>query len=164
MRKFLDTAEDFFSRFVPEKLRGQYSMLFRYGVFVFGGFIGLGFYYAGYRLAANRGIPLGFSLAAGLTPAIIFTFLYHSFITFDERSNWKAKFIKFIPIQVIISALNWLISWQTLSHFKFPDLVVGRYRFPDFPAIFVITLVLSLLNFAVTKVLVFKRKHHEKAA
>jgi putative flippase GtrA len=157
MTRVVESIEAFLARAVPDALKKYFHIGFKWGIFVTGGLIGYLIYYFVYRLASDHGITLGISLASGLVPAIVFTFLYHSFITFDEKAGWKARFVKFVPIQVAISALNWVVTRFTLSHFNFPDLVIGRFRFPDLPATFVITFLISILNFSITR-LIFKRK------
>jgi putative flippase GtrA len=152
MIKFLDSIELFFSRFVPGKLKRIYHIGFRYGVFVFGGFIGYVLYYLSQRILYDMGLWRGFGLGVGLILAIAFTFTYHTFITFDQKSGWKDRLIKFVPVQLLISVINWIASMVAIEMMHFQDL----------PATFLITLVLSLLNFVTTRLLVFRGNNNEK--
>jgi len=147
MIKALDATEHFFGRFVPSPLKRHYSVGFRYSVFAFGGLIGYVIYYGAQRILFDLGIWRGIALAVGIILAILFTFTYHRHVTFDQKTGWKEKFVKFIPIQLVIGGLNWVISLVAIETFHFPDL----------PATFVITLVLSILNFAASRVFVFNK-------
>ena len=153
MLKILDLVEAFFSRYVPSGLKRPYAVAFRYSVFVFGGLIGYIIYFATQKMLFNLGIWRGIALAVGLILAIIFTFTYHRYITFDQKSNWKEKLVKFIPIQATIATINWISSL----------IAIERMHFPDLQATFVITFVLSMLNFGVSKLMVFHKSDEGKS-
>ncbi len=123
----------------------------RYLVFVVGGFTGwliiIGLH-AFFR--DNFGWGTVFSYGAGLLFADIFTFVYHRFITFQIKSNWKVRFMQFSFVVVLISIANWVLF------------VIGRevlnLPVPDFAMSFVITTFLSVINFGVNRILIFR--HH----
>ncbi len=147
MNKVLESIEGFFSTLVPGPLKKYYFIGFHYGVFVFGGLIGYLLYFGSQRVLFNLGIWRGFGLGVGIVLAILFTFTYHRYVTFDQKGGWKEKFAKFAPLQAVIAAINWALSL----------LAIEALHFPDFQATFVITFVLSLFNFAASKMLVFSR-------
>jgi putative flippase GtrA len=148
MLKAVESFGLFFSRFVPESLKKYYFALFKYGVFVSGGLVGWIILIGSEQILLSYGFWNGIGFAIGIFLAIIFTFIYHQYVTFGIRTNWVQRFIKFIPIQIVIAAANWILS----------VLATNIMHFPDVPASFVITFVLSIFNFIFTKLLVFKHK------
>ncbi len=149
MLKLLDSLEVFFGRFVPSPLQKLYSVAFRYSVFVFGGLIGWVILIGSEQLLLRFGIWRGIGYALGLVLAIIFTFVYHRYITFGVKSDLKERFIKFAPLQVLIAAANWIMFLAMTDYLKL--------RISDIVASFIVTFVLSLVNFAASKLLVFHR-------
>lgn len=143
--KFLDSLESFFARFVPAPLKSVYSLGFRYSVFVFGGLIGYVIYYGAQESLYLLGVPRAIDLAIGLTLAVLFTFTYHRYVTFGQKEGWKEKFMKFAPIQVVIAAVNGVLSF----------IAIEQMHFPSLQATFIITFVLSLANFAANKLFIF---------
>ncbi len=145
--RLLDLLEGFFARFVPAPLKRVYSLGFRYSVFVFGGLIGYVLYYGTQESLYGLGISRAIALTIGLTLAVLFTFTYHRYVTFGQKEGWKEKFIKFAPIQVLIAAVNGILSF----------IAIEQMHFPSLQATFVITFVLSLANFAANKIFIFRR-------
>ncbi len=136
-----------------ERLTGEplFATIRRYFIFVFGGFIGwliiIGLH-AFFR--DNFGWQPVFSYAAGLFFADTFTFVYHRFITFKIKSNWKARFVQFSVVVVLVSVANWALFVLARQVLDLP--------FPDFLVSFVITTFLSIVNFGVNRIVVFR--HH----
>lgn len=145
--RLLDLLESFFARFVPSSLKRVYSLGFRYSVFVFGGLIGYVLYYGTQESLYRLGVARAIDLTIGLTLAVLFTFTYHRYITFGQKEGWKEKFIKFAPIQVLIAAVNGILSF----------IAIEQMHFPSLQATFVITFVLSLANFAANRIFIFRR-------
>lgn len=136
-----------------ERLTGEplLATIKRYLTFVVGGFTGwliiIGLHTF---LRDDFGLRPVFSYAAGLLFADIFTFVYHRFITFKIKSKWKVRFIQFSVVVVLVSVANWAL-------FVFGREVLNL-PVPDFIMSFVITLFLSVVNFGVNRILIFR--HH----
>lgn len=145
--KIFDLLEAFFERFVPSPLKRLYRLAFRYSVFVFGGLIGWIILIGSEQFLLQFGVWRGLGYGAGITLAILFTFFYHRYITFSLKSEWKERLVKFVPIQLVIAATNWLLFITGTEYM----------RFPDVPASFVITFFLSLVNFSANKLFIFRR-------
>jgi putative flippase GtrA len=148
MLKAVESIGQFFSVVVPGPLKKYYFALFKYGVFVFGGFFGWIILIVSEQLVVANGLWNGIGFALGLALAIVFTFIYHQYVTFDIRTDWLQRFIKFIPLQIVVAIANWVLSVVATNIFHYPDV----------PASFVITFFLSIFNFLLTRVLVFKRR------
>ncbi len=148
MKKLFDAIEKFFEPVVPAPLKRPYKMGFHYGVFVFGGFFGYVLYFVVQENLYNAGVPRAISLAVGLVLAILLTFTYHRYVTFEERGGWREKFLKFAPSQFAIAGISYVLALYAIE----------RLHFPSLPATFVITLVLSLVNFAANKLFIFKKQ------
>ncbi len=147
MRKLLDRAEVFLSRFVPAPLKRIYSTGFRYGVFVTGGLVGYILYFGTQESLYLAGVSRAVGLSAGLALAVLFTFTYHRYVTFDQKEGWKEKLAKFAPVQVMIALANGILSYVAIESWHFPSL----------HATFVITFLLSLVNFAANRLFIFKK-------
>ncbi|MBI2140938.1 GtrA family protein [Candidatus Woesearchaeota archaeon] len=145
MRKALDSVEMFFSYFVPSPLKRYYFLAASYFIFVFGGLIGWLILIGSEQFLLGFGIWKGIGYGIGLVLAILFTFAYHRHVTFGVKSETKERFAKFAPLQVFIAAANWLLFVAATHYFGFPDV----------QASFVITFVLSLVNFAANKLFIF---------
>ena len=147
MRAALDALENFFARFIPGPLKRPYFLAVRYATFVFGGLIGwlivIVTEQAMLRLGLWRGIGYGFGIAL----AVLFTFFYHRYVTFGVKSDWKQRLTRFAPIQVAIAAANWVLFIIATDYLHFSDVATS----------FVITFFLSLINFALSRLLVFHR-------
>lgn len=156
--KILNVLESFFERFVPSPLRRVYHIGFRYSVFVFGGLIGWLILVASDQLLLRFGAWRGFSYATGLALAILFTFSYHRYITFAMKSEVGERFLKFAPLQVVIAAANWVLFLVTKGYLKIPDVSSASVV-----ASFVITFVLSLVNFAANKIFIFRKADARKS-
>ncbi len=136
-----------------ERLTGEplLATIRRYITFVVGGFTGWLIIIGLHTLLHNSfGWKPVFSYAAGILFADIFTFIYHIFITFKIKSNWKERFIKFSVVVVLVSVANWALF------------VLGRQVFdlplPDFLMSFAITTFLSVVNFGINRIFIFR--HH----
>ena len=147
MRNALDSIEQFFARFLPEPLKKPYFVAARYFTFVLGGFIGWLILIVIEQVLLRTGAWRGIGYALGIVFAIIFTFFYHRYVTFGVKSEWKQRFIKFAPIQIIISAANWVLFIAATEYLHFPDVAAS----------FIITFFLSLVNFAISRLFVFQR-------
>ncbi len=148
MKRIFNSLEVFFSRFVPRPFKRLYAVGFRYGVFISGGFIGYIIFFSTQRILFNAGVWRGTGLAAGETLAVLFTFMYHRYVTFDQTSGAREKFMKFVPLQVIIAVVTWALSLVAIE----------RLHYPDLQATFVIVFFLSLVNFTANRLFIF-RKH-----
>lgn len=155
-----------------ERLTGEplLATIKRYLVFVFGGGIG---WLIIIGMQAMFLVRLGEvpSYWIGLLFADIFTFVYHQFITFKIKSDWKRRFVKFSVIVVLISIANGTLfslaanafdltyfdiafpSWLSLGFFGGGLVIPGRILVS-----FVITVILSIINFAINRIFIFR--HH----
>ena len=154
MLKILESLEILFSRFVPLPLKKLYSMAFRYSVFISGGLIGWLVLIGTEMFLLHFGIWRGIGYALGLVLAITFTFVYHRYVTFGVKSEMKERFLRFLPLQAFIAAANWALFLGVTEYLKIPASEVVASSI----ASFVITFVLSLVNFAANRLLVFHRK------
>ncbi|HLD97527.1 MAG TPA: GtrA family protein [Candidatus Nanoarchaeia archaeon] len=148
MKRIFNALEVFFGRFVPRPLKRLYAIGFRYGVFIFGGLIGYIIFYGTQRILYNAGMWRGTGLAVGEILAVLFTFMYHRHVTFDQKSNARERFLKFFPVQISLAVITWALSLVAIEHLHYPDL----------QATFVIVFLLSMVNFTANRLFVF-RKH-----
>lgn len=123
----------------------------RYATFLIGGttgwliLIGLHTFFKGFY-----GFNPLVSYAAGLVFADVFTFVFHKIVTFRIHTNWKRRFLQFSALVIAVSVANWglfYVGRQVL------DLPVR-----DFVMSFFITGFLSVVNFSVNRVLIFRRR------
>ena len=156
--KILNVLERFFERFVPSPLRRIYHIGFRYSVFVFGGLIGWLILVASDQLLLRFGAWRGFSYGLGLVLAILFTFTYHRYITFAIKSELTERFLKFAPLQVVIAATNWALFLATKGYLEIPDVSSA-----SIVASFLITFALSLVNFAASRIFIFRKADARKS-
>ncbi len=145
---FFGAMESFFSRFVPSPFKRYYFLGFKYAIFVSGGLIGYFLYFVTQELLYKAGVHRAMGLSAGLVLAVFFTFTYHRYVTFDQKGGWKQKLAKFAPVQVVIAVINGILSYVAIENL----------HIPSFQATFVITFVLSLVNFAANKLFIFNDK------
>lgn len=156
--KILGSLESFFGRFVPASLKRVYFLGFRYSVFVFGGLLGWLILVASDQFLLRFGFWRGFSYATGLVLAILFTFTYHRYITFAMKSEIGERFLKFAPLQVVIAAANWALFLATKGYLEIPDVSSASVV-----TSFVITFVLSLVNFAANRLFIFRKADARKS-
>ena len=135
-----------------ERLTGDslFITVKRYSIFVFGGFTGwlaLISIHTFFRDAYGFN-PL-LSYAIGMIFADLFTFVYHRLVTFKVKTDWKRRFVQFTIIIVILSATNWTLFSIARGIFDLP--------FPDIVISFVITAVLSIINFVINRLFIFKQ-------
>lgn len=152
VRDRLKAVEMSFSRFVPGPLKSVYFLGIRYATFIAGGLIGWIILISSDQLLLRLGVWGGASYAAGLALAILFTFTYHRYITFDLRTELHERFIKFAPLQVSIAAANWVLFQGIKWHFGIPDISSASVVIS-----FVITFVLSLVNFGANRLFIFHK-------
>ncbi len=88
-----------------------------------------------------------YSYALGLFFAMIFTFLFHSNVTFKNTTRWKTRFTKFAFLVVALAIMNWTIS-STLFEIL-PDI---HYLI----IIVVVTVFISVVNYSVSRWWVFR--------
>jgi len=132
-------------------LRKIYFVIKRYVIFIFGGFVGWLILISITTLIATifQTRPyIGYSF--GLTAAIIFTFSYHRYITFKQKTNWRSRFMKFAPLEMTLSALNWLLFYVVTESLGI-DFGVGYII-----ASFFITWFISIINFSLNRFWIFK--------
>ena len=92
------------------------------------------------------GIPYWISYFFGLVAAILFTFIYHRHVTFGMKSAWKSRFLKFGIVVTLIVIANYFLVLTATEILQFHYLI----------SIFLVTLILSVINFGVNKIWVFK--------
>ena len=117
--------------------------LFCYVTFLFGG---------GLSLLLNLGITYSlteylhlwhmFSFAVALGCEIFFLFVYHSYVTFRKNG----RFWLFAAVIIFISSLNWLAVYLLTEILVLPYLI----------AIVLSAGVISLLNYGINKIVVFR--------
>jgi len=119
------------------------SELKRYFTFITGGAISTGIgVLITFLLTKYLHMWYMLSFAIALCIEIIFLFAYHTYITFKT----KGDFIKFTMNIIIISFLNWIFVY-------FFSVIVGiNYVI----SILFVALIISVLNYTVNKILIFK--------
>ena len=123
----------------------------RYIIFVTGGLIGWLLVIGPHLyLRANFDISSVFSYAVGIIIADIFTFIYHRLITFKITTEWRRRFTQFSILIVSVGIANWALFTISRSVLDLP--------FPDVIISFVITGVLSIVNFLINRLFIFR--HH----
>src|SRR3989344_6746318 len=117
----------------------------RYFIFIFGGslamLLNLGITYA---FTSYAGLWYMLSYAFALCFELIFLFVYHTYITFRTRGH----FLKFASVIISISVLNWLGVY-------FTSVILGVYYLVS---IVLVALIISVLNYTLNKLFVFKKK------
>ncbi len=143
---------------LQHRLTGEslFATIKRYLVFVFGGGIGWLIIVGMQALFIARWGEI-LSYWVGLLFADVFTFVYHRCITFKIKSDWKVRFVKFSVIVVLISVVNGALFSMAS---KYLDLASFDVAFVPGRVIasFLITLVLSIINFAINRIFIFR--HH----
>ena len=159
-----------------QRLTGDslFVTLGRYFIFISGGFIAWSLIAVLY-LYLNRVLSINIfvSYAAGLVLADIFTFVYHRYITFRIKTNWKSRFIKFTILVLILTFVNWAIFSLIVGvfalqvpEFEFSTSIThyGRpladFQFTlasDIIISFIITLFISVINFSVNRIFIFRQ-------
>jgi putative flippase GtrA len=95
------------------------------------------------------------SYTIGTAVSIIFTFIYHRYITFRKSTEIRKRFIKFVFVVTVIATLNVvLVYFFTEAAAAFLGIEISKLLY--WSTIFIITLVLSTINFAINKLWVFK--------
>ncbi|MAG15623.1 hypothetical protein CMO88_01025 [Candidatus Woesearchaeota archaeon] len=149
-----------------ERLTGDPLMatIKRYFIFITGGFVGW-LIIIGMQAVFLASLGEIFSYWVGLLFADIFTFVYHRLITFKIKSNWKIRFVKFVIIVTAITLANGAFFSLTAASFDLAKLnlsiifleqtlmIPGRII-----ASFFITFVLSVINFGINRIFIFR--HH----
>ncbi|MFH1182167.1 MAG: GtrA family protein [Candidatus Woesearchaeota archaeon] len=133
-----------------------YGTLRRYFIFLLGGGTGLLIAEVTTTLLTES-FQLWYMLSyiIGTILAIIFTFIYHRYVTFRKFTDVRKRFVKFVFVVSIIAVVN--IALVYLS----TEAVAGYFgtevtKFYYWATIFIVTLVLSTVNFTVNKLWVFK--------
>lgn len=147
MKRIFDWLEAFFLPFVPGPLKRLYTVLFRYGVFIFGGLIGYVIFFVTQRMLFDVGLWRGTALAVGEVLAVLFTFMYHRYVTFDQREGAREKFFKFVPLQVVLAFATWGLSL----------IAIETLHYPDLQATFIIVFFLSIINFTANRLFIFRK-------
>ena len=139
------------------KARPLYGNLRMYLVFIMGG--GARFLFVALLtlvLIEGFNFPYTISYGAALAVGTISGFFYNRVFTFNTLTAWKSRLLKFAIISVLIDVSNWSLVvtiTQTLgNYFETADL--PRYYWP---AIFLATSLLSVVNFGLNKFWVFRR-------
>jgi putative flippase GtrA len=123
----------------------------RYLIFVTGGLIGWFLVIGPHLYLHNKfGINPVFSYAVGILIADIFTFIYHRLITFKITTEWRKRFTQFSVLIVFVGIANWALFTLSRSVLDLP--------FPDVLISFVITGILSVINFIINRLFIFR--HH----
>lgn len=139
------------------KARPLYGNLRMYLVFIMGG--GARFLFVALLtllLIEVLNFPYTISYGAALTVGVISAFFYNRIFTFNTLTAWKPRLLKFVVIIPIIDVSNWVLVIAITQAFAdfYDTAVLPRYYWP---AIFLVTSVLSVLNFGLNKFWVFKR-------
>ena len=128
-----------------------FETLKRYFLFVFGGLIGWVMLIGIHEfLQKQSGLHPAFSYGLGIIAADVFTFTYHSLITFRIKTGWQIRLMKFTFLLIGISAANWALFYVGRSILDVP--------LPDTVMSFFITGFLSVANFIVNKTIIFRHK------
>ena len=123
----------------------------RYFIFISGGFLGWLVLISLHTYLRNTyGINPAYSYGVGIVLADVFTFVYHRFVTFRIKTRWQMRFIQFTVLVVSLSFVNWALF--SLGR------VVLDLPIPDFIMSFVITGFISVVNFGINRIFIFR--HH----
>ena len=123
----------------------------RYFIFVSGGFVGWLVIIALHEYLQSRyGTNPVLSYGIGIMAADVFVFAYHRLITFKIRTAWKIRLVKFTSLLLVISFVNWALFSIARSTLNLP--------LPDPLLSFLITGILSVANFMISRIMIFR--HH----
>lgn len=124
------------------KILQQRPHLYRYGKFLFGGGLSLMLNLAiTFLLTEKLQLWHMLSFALALSVEILFLFIYHSLVTFEQ---W-GKFFHFVAVILFISGVNWLGVYVLSVLLSLPYLL----------AIIVVALMVSILNYGLNRKWVF---------
>lgn len=138
---------------LQRRLTGEsfFGTVRRYMVFLVGGTIGwlilIGLHSL---LHGQHGFHPAISYGIGDSVAVIFTFIYHIFVTFRMKTNWQARFVQFAILTTGIAFANWgsFYIGRVILDLPVADIIMS----------FFITGFLSAVNFLVNRIVIFK--HH----
>jgi len=136
-----------------QRLTGEsfFGTIRRYVIFVTGGLVGWLILIGSHILFRdNYGMNPALSYGIGIFFATVFTFVYHVLITFRIKTNLQMRFMQFSVLVLIIAFLNWGL-------FSFGRVVLDL-PVPDTIMSFFITGVLSVVNFGINSIIIFR--HH----
>ena len=124
----------------------------KYVVFIFGGGIGtvlaivVTFLLTEYMDFWQLPLWYWYSYAAGITAATLFAFVYHRHVTFNKKSKWKSRFARFSVFVIFLALANWLLV----------RFVTERFGIHYVIAIFLVTFALSVVNYFVNRIWIFR--------
>ena len=121
----------------------------RYFTFLVPGFLSWLFLIATHTIL-NEYYAAAVSYGIGILITLIFAFVFHSLVTFNVKSNWKSRFIKFTGLVALVSAANWALFVMGREILNLPV--------PDFVMSFFITGFLSVINFLLNRIFIFRDK------
>ncbi|MBN2454043.1 GtrA family protein [Candidatus Woesearchaeota archaeon] len=144
-----------------------YGTVRRYFIFLFGG--GTAYFLAMIitTFLERGGMWFWAAYSVGLVFAIVFTFIYHRYVTFRKFGSIGSRFAKFTVVVLLIVIANWIFTIITISLLSGAQLQFGdpnalldsaKYAAPltYWLVTFFVTLVLSVFNFLFNKIWVFK--------
>ncbi|MCP3682776.1 MAG: glycosyltransferase [bacterium] len=128
-------------------LQLRFGEIIRYLVFVVGGGLGMLInLVVTFLLTEFAGLWYMGSYALGLGLNMLFNFFYHRHVTFNVTSRAKERFGKFMIVTVLIVLINWLMVYAITE-------ITGIYYILS---IILVTLVVSVINYILNKLWVFK--------
>lgn len=92
------------------------------------------------------GVKETISYVFGLGANVLFNFAYHKYITFQVKDKTRERFSKFAIITLAITGINYILVYFSIE-------ILGIFYIVS---IITITLFISVLNYLVNKIWVFK--------
>jgi putative flippase GtrA len=133
-------------------------------IFIIGGGVGaLTNWFVSFILTSILGVYYVISYSLAQTVNITVNFLWHQYITFKVKDNAKIRFLKFFFMSILTACLSIGLVYLTkefiLDHLY--NIIILGYDLNYLFTIIFITFVVSVLNFIISKLWVFKQDKRE---
>jgi putative flippase GtrA len=130
-----------------------------YFIFIIGGGIGaLVNWLISFLLTSIIGIHYVISYSIAQTANIAVNFLWHRFITFRVKDKSTARFIRFFIMSIITALISIVLVYLTKEFVLdyFYTIILYGKDLNYLAAIIIITFVISVMNYLISKLWVFK--------
>jgi len=134
-------------------------------LFITGGGVGaLTNWFVSFILTSILGVYYVASYSLAQVVNITVNFLWHQYITFKVKDNAKIRFLKFFIMSIITACMSiglvYLTKEYILDHLY--RIIILGYDLNYLFTIIVITFVVSVINFLISKLWVFKQDQPEE--
>ena len=125
-----------------------FATMRRYFIFLIGGGTGWLILIGIHTYLLGKGFHPAISYGAGDIFAVIFTFIYHIFVTFKIKTDLQSRFVKFAVLTTALAITNWglFVIGRTVFDLPVADVIMS----------FFITGVLSVVNFLINRAIIFR--------